>query len=189
MKFDEKEYRKEYYKSNKGKRQAQMKSWYEGNKDKILNKTKEYDTVNINERKTYRKEYYEANKTKIISRQYKRAKERKQQDPVYKLRHYLSSSISKAFKKQQAIKPGSTVSIIGCSLDKFKQHIESQFEPWMNWNNHGSRLIQSTNTSWDLDHIIPLSSAQTPEDLIRLNHYTNFKPLCSYHNRFIKRNK
>jgi hypothetical protein len=189
MKFDEKTYRKEYYKSNKEKRQAQAKAWYVNNKDRVSEKNKEYEAANIEERKTYRKEYYKTNKTKLLSRQYERAKERKQEDPVYKLRHYLSSSISKAFKKQQAIKSGSTVSIIGCSLEEFKQHIESQFELWMNWNNYGGRLIQSPNTSWDLDHIIPVSSAQTPEDLIRLNHYTNFKPLCSYQNRFIKRNK
>jgi len=187
MKFDEKAYRKEYYESNKEKRQSQMQSWYETNKDRILEKQKEYDVSKIDERKTYRKEYYESNKNKLLSRQYQRAKERKQEDPVYKLRCYLSASISKAFKKQQAIKSDSTLSIIGCSLDEFKQHIESQFEPWMNWDNYGIRNPQAVNTTWDLDHIIPISSATNEEDIKRLNHYTNFKPLCSYYNRFIKR--
>ena len=40
----------------------------------------------------------------------------------------------------------------------------------------------------DIDHIIPLSSAKTEEDIIRLNHYTTLQPLCSYTNRYIKKN-
>ena len=28
-----------------------------------------------------------------------------------------------------------------------------------------------------MDHIIPISSAETEEDIYRLNHYTNFQPL------------
>ena len=40
---------------------------------------------------------------------------------------------------------------------------------------------------WDIDHIIPLSSAKNEDDLLRLNHYTNLQPLCSKVNRDIKR--
>ena len=42
---------------------------------------------------------------------------------------------------------------------------------------------------WDIDHIIPLSSAETEEDVIKLNHYTNLQPLCSKLNRDIKKNQ
>lgn len=34
---------------------------------------------------------------------------------------------------------------------------------------------------------IPLSSVTSEEDIIRLNHYTNLQPLCSYINRYIKK--
>lgn len=44
------------------------------------------------------------------------------------------------------------------------------------------------NKSWDIDHIIPIDSAINEVDIIRLNHYTNLQPLCSYMNRYIKRN-
>ena len=43
------------------------------------------------------------------------------------------------------------------------------------------------NYGWDIDHIIPISSAITEEDIIRLNHYTNLQPLCAYINRVIKK--
>lgn len=35
---------------------------------------------------------------------------------------------------------------------------------------------------WHLDHIIPLASANTEEDIIKLNHYTNFQPLWAKDN-------
>ena len=39
------------------------------------------------------------------------------------------------------------------------------------------------NTSkWHKDHIIPLSTAKTYEEVIALNHYTNFQPLWSEDN-------
>jgi hypothetical protein len=59
----------------------------------------------------------------------------------------------------------------------------------MNWDNKGNPKdgIIGLNKTWDIDHIIPLSSATCEEDLIRLNHYTNLQPLCSYYNRFIKK--
>jgi cytidylate kinase len=44
------------------------------------------------------------------------------------------------------------------------------------------------NFGWDIDHMIPVSTAKTEEDVIRLNHYTNLQPLCSKINRDIKRN-
>ena len=40
---------------------------------------------------------------------------------------------------------------------------------------------------WDLDHIIPVSSAKTEEELIKLNLYENFQPLCSKINRDLKK--
>jgi hypothetical protein len=80
-----------------------------------------------------------------------------------------------------------TEEILGCTYKQFKTHLESQFEPWMSWDNWGGRLVTEQNVSWDIDHIIPLSSAQSEEEIYKLNHYTNLRPLCSYVNRFIKR--
>ncbi len=56
----------------------------------------------------------------------------------------------------------------------------------MNWDNYG--FYNTTyNYGWDIDHIIPLSSAKSEEDVIKLCHYTNLQPLCSKINREIKR--
>jgi hypothetical protein len=42
---------------------------------------------------------------------------------------------------------------------------------------------------WDIDHIIPISKASTKADVLKLNHFSNFQPLCSKINRDIKRDK
>ena len=76
--------------------------------------------------------------------------------------------------------------ILGCSFEEFKYYIGAKFESWMNWNNYGL-YNGELNYGWDIDHIIPVSTAKTEEDIIKLNHYTNLQPLCSYINRYVKK--
>lgn len=64
---------------------------------------------------------------------------------------------------------------IGCTLDELCKHLEGQFQPGMTWENHSLY-------GWHIDHIIPLSSAKTPEDLYKLFHYTNLQPLWAAEN-------
>lgn len=61
-------------------------------------------------------------------------------------------------------------------------------ENWMTLDNYG-KYNGKLNYGWDIDHIKPLSSASSEEELIKLCHYTNLRPLCSHTNRNIKRNK
>ena len=100
----------------------------------------------------------------------------------------INKCIRKSFKKKGIVKSKTVCEILGCSYQDFKIYIESQFENWMNWNNYGLYNGQ-LNHGWDLDHIVPKSIAKTEEDILKLNHYSNFRPLCSKTNRDIKRNK
>lgn len=56
----------------------------------------------------------------------------------------------------------------------------------MNWDNYGL-YNGEPKYGWDIDYKIPTSSAITEEDVIKLNHYSNLQPLCSYVNRVVKR--
>lgn len=143
--------------------------WQKNNKEKIKIKTKEYR---------------EKNKEVI----YNKIKERCESDEIYKLSRRIRSRIGSILKKKSIIKPSKTEFIIGCSFEELKNHIESQFESWMNWDNHG-KWNGELNYGWDIDHIIPLSSSNTKDDIIKLCHYTNLRPLCSHTNRYIKRDK
>lgn len=49
------------------------------------------------------------------------------------------------------------------TIQELKQHLENQFEPWMNWNNHGKYTKNwndqdSATWTWQIDHIIPSST-------------------------------
>ena len=59
----------------------------------------------------------------------------------------------------------------------------------MSWKNYGNPVdgLIEPNKTWDIDHIIPLSSATNEQELLELCKYTNLQPLCSYENRFVKR--
>jgi hypothetical protein len=114
-------------------------------------------------------------------------KNRRENDIIFRMsgnmRNYIRMVISKEYHKSKT-----SIEIIGCSFIQLKDYLESKFESWMNWDNYGL-YNGDLNYGWDIDHIIPLSSAKTEEELLRLNHYTNLQPLCSYTNRHIKRNK
>ena len=44
-------------------------------------------------------------------------------------------------------------------------------------------MTWENRSEWEIDHIIPLASATTEEDVIRLNHYTNLRPLWTIDNQ------
>jgi hypothetical protein len=171
---------KEYYENNKEKK----KEYYEDRKEFILEKRKEYYENN----KEKAKEYYENNKECINKRSLNYVKERKKRDPLYKLTRNIGCLITISLKNGGYSKNTKTAKILGCSYEDFKAHLESQFEPWMSWKNHG-KYNKEFNYGWDLDHIIPISSAKNEDEAYRLNHYTNFQPLCSKLNRDIKKDK
>jgi hypothetical protein len=62
-----------------------------------------------------------------------------------------------------------TIEILGCTYEYFKIYIESKFEDWMNWENQG-KYNGELNFGWDMDHIIPISSAKNEEEIYKLNH-------------------
>ena len=151
-------------------------------------KYKEYYVKYKEEINLRRKEYYKKYKEEINLRRkeyYKNSKNREKSE-FEKLSHCLRNSVYNAFKRNGYKKSSKTYEIIGISFEEFKLYIESKFEDWMTWENRGL-YNGELNYGWDIDHIIPLSSAETEEDIIQLNHYTNLQPLCGYTNRHIKR--
>ena len=175
------------------------KGYRDNNKDALKKRNKNYRDNNSTDIAKYQKTYRIDNKKKLINyhkiyqqenkeKRNEHAKERRLNDPIFKLTCDIRASIYSSFKNHK--KNVTTIDILGCSFEEFKLHLESQFEDWMTWDNKGNPKdgILELNKTWDCDHIIPISSAKTVEDVIMLNHYTNFQPLCSHINRHIKGN-
>jgi uncharacterized protein YdaT len=160
--------------------------------DKDIKKQRDVEYAKNNKVKLNKKKkaWAIANKEKVRESKTKHHLKKLKEDPLFKLKHNTICGILQSFKRNGYTKKSRSYVILGCSFEEFKLHLESKFESWMNWDNYGNKngTTKEPNKTWDLDHIIPLSSAKTEEDVIRLNHYTNLQPLCSYVNRWVKSN-
>ena len=164
---------KNSYLQNKEKYNLKHKEYYLQNKEKIITHNTNYRLKNIEKYKQNNKEYRLKNieKLKEYNKIYK--KERKLTDPLFKLKYTLGTLIRNCIRNNGYSKKSKTNKILGCTFEEFKQHLERQFIKGMTWENSGE---------WHLDHIYPVSLAKDEEELIRLNHYTNFQPLWAKEN-------
>jgi len=98
-------------------------------------------------------------------------------DPNARLKWLFRGRINKAIRRNSGKKAFKTMELIGCSVQRAREHIESQFTPEMSWENQG--------TYWEIDHIIPISSFNLTnlEEQKRCFHYTNLRPLHWLENR------
>ena len=207
--------RQEYYENNKDKKKTNDIKYRENNKEKIKksntkyrknnkekvkelekNRVKKYRENNKEKIKESTKLYRENNKEKIKNAMTKwrienpdYIKNRKNIDSLFKLKCSIKTIIYKSLHYNNYYKKSKTNDILGCSYEEFRAYVESLWKSWMNWDNYGNPKdgIYELNKTWDIDHIIPLSSATTEEELLKLNHFSNLQPLCSYINRFIKK--
>ena len=158
------------------------KEYYNNNIEKYREYGMIYRYINKDKLNKNKREYHKNNKDKINNY----LKERRKNDKMFLLKTTLRSNISKKLNNYlKGSKQKSTFEILGCTFEEFAKYLESKFEKWMNWENRGL-YNGELNYGWDLDHIIPLCSAKNNNDVYKLNHYTNFQPLCSKNNRDIK---
>jgi hypothetical protein len=158
---------KDYNMNNIDKIKDRKKNHYNDNKERILECKKNYDIKNKDKNLEYRsnnknkikdtqKNYRDNNKEQILEYNKNYIKQRRLKDPIYKLRINISSIIHKALKKQDSSKAGESIlKYLPYTINEFKQHLESQWESWMNWNNYGR--TNNNKRTWQIDHIIPQS--------------------------------
>lgn len=187
----------EYYRIKKEKLKEKARKYYTENKEKILAKkdrikaqeynknyrlkkkenikvyNEEYRQKNAEAISLKRKEYRQKNKDKI--NEYN--KFRLESNPNAKISKGLRNRLRDFLKLKGIKKTQKFESYVGCSIDQLKAHLESQFQDGMTWNNYGE---------WHIDHILPLSNARDEEQLYKLCHYLNLRPLWAKDN--IKKN-
>jgi len=162
---------------------------YTNNKEHIGKVNKYYVINNRDKVNSIAREYYKNNREKCLSRTLKwqaknkeyirlsareRAYTRKKLDPVYKLSCKIRSDVHKILSR----KTHSTNKYLGCNY--------SELLSWLNSNVYG---FSYGDSEIDIDHIVPLSSANSEEELLQLLNYKNLQLLPSHYNRNIKRDK
>tara|TARA_A100001515_G_scaffold17267_1_gene12432 strand:+ start:101 stop:1390 length:1290 start_codon:yes stop_codon:yes gene_type:complete len=100
-------------------------------------------------------------------------------DTNYNISNALRRSIIGALKRQKIRKHRKTEELLGTDRETARKHIESLFQPGMNWKNHGLG-----HGKWHIDHIIPCASfdLKCPVQQLACCHYKNLQPLWAIDN-------
>lgn len=92
-------------------------------------------------------------------------KQKRDSDPIFKLMGSVSRMVNFMLKSQGTSKSGESIQkYLLWTKSDLKIYVEAQFEPWMNWDNHGVYDPSTWDDSdpltwtWQLDHIVPHSS-------------------------------
>ena len=146
------------------------KLYYENNKDIVRERQNKYYKKNKEQISSYKSKWQKENS----ERRRVRLNERYRTEPNFRMSVNLRTRLLKAIENKQ--KSGSTLDLLGCSIEYFTRYLESKFIDNMSWDNHG--------TVWHIDHIKPCSKfdLSKPDHQKVCFHYTNMQPLFAEDN-------
>ena len=188
-KFCRKEIAAQKYKENNLEMSLKSKLWRQNNPEKrkevtlnyrVKNKEKlkisgeKYREKNKEKEQIRQKIYYQNNKKKVLTRNKKYNKNKLNIDDFFRVKTYVRSRINKFLKSKNILKKNKTFEIVGCSPQFLKEYLEQKFTEGMSWDLMGKHI--------HIDHKIPLSSANTEDEIYKLCHYTNLQPLWAEDN-------
>lgn len=171
------------------------KKYYLKNKELVIHKVKEQRALFPEKIKVWAANSRKKRKGKIREYESKRRgtleykqhfaqwkRERRKRDILFKLRIDLSRRISyDLFAYLNQTKQKTTLTYVNFSILELKNHLEKQFTPEMNWENHG--------IVWDIGHRIPSSWARNEAEMKDIIYsLNNFFPVDSNFNRYVQSN-
>lgn len=148
-------------------------AYYAANREQLKARARAWSAQNRQRKNAVNRAWNKANPDKARQHQRTHEKRRRERDPVYAMGERIGSAIRQSLIKGGYTKRNRVADILGCSYAEFAAHLERQFLRGMSWANRDQ---------WHIDHIIPISSAASEEDIIRLNHFTNLRPLWALDN-------
>lgn len=123
----------------------------------------------------------EAKRTCLKCHTKRHTKKTKEQKKIY---NSMKANINVRFKHRNLVKQKGVFRHLPYTIHQLMAHLECQFEPWMNWANHG--LYSPHKKTWQIDHIKADSnfSYKSPTDISFLDSWTlcNLRPLESMAN-------
>ena len=146
----------------------QRKKDYLENREQKIKYQKMYTLKNKERIKEKKKEYNSRPEKKELRR--KNMNNRYKTDINFRLLKNCRGRVLSALKFNH--KSARTMKLIGCTINELRKHIESKFEPWMNWENQGLG-------GWDLDHIIPCAKFDLtcPVQQLACFNWNNLQPM------------
>ena len=132
------EYQRKWRKNNLKKAKKHSEKWKENNLEKIKETKRIWGNNNPKKVKKYRKKQY-----KKLSK-----------IPSYRISKAISRGINYSLKGNKNGRSWET--LVGYTKEELMRHIESKFEPWMNWDNYG--IYEKGKLKWVIDHWRPVSS-------------------------------
>ena len=155
---------REYIKNNRTKYNAYQLKWQKANLEKRHeyreNAKHKYGSANISALR------WQKNNKEMINT---KRKQKYQTDPKYKMICDIRSLVSHIFSNSGYTKDQKTEKIIGIGYEELVEHLiktcidrYGHFDP---------------TEKYHIDHIIPISSGVTEEEIIKLNHFSNLQLL------------
>ena len=141
---------------------------YKKHRRAYLEQKKEYWNTN----KESIKEYREVNKNRDNATRRVRLKRKRKEDPLFNLQKRISGGIRRGFKHVGESKGKYTKKILGCDYKLLREYLIRNFECLYR--------VKYEDRFWprlEIDHVIPISTASTIEEVEKLNHYTNLQLL------------
>jgi len=103
-------------------------------------------------------------------------KKMRDNNPILKLRNNVSKRINGYLKDKGYSKKSKTYQMIQCNYEELLNHL-----------NNNPYNFKYEDGEYDIDHIVPLSSAKSEEEIYKLCHFSNLQLLPSYYNRYVKK--
>lgn len=164
---------KQWAESNRLKSRAIKRAWKDRNPEQVraqANRRRSEDAERVNARQ----QAWREKNAELLRQKARIYMQRKlQADGLALLRARLRARLHKGLARVDLKKARGTAEALGCSFSELRGHIERQFLKGMTWENR---------SEWHIDHIVPLATAKTEEDVIRLNHFTNLRPIWAKDN-------
>jgi hypothetical protein len=159
-----------YNQTHKKQRNKYLKFWRIKNKIKLLNYYKTYRKINANKLKQYQRKYRKLHRKELNNK----LRIKVHNNINFKIAGRIRKRMCEVLRGNPKLE--TTMNLVGCSIKKLKQHLESKFKRGMTWFNYGK---------WHIDHIRPCASfdLSKAKEQRKCFHYKNLQPLWAKENQ------
>ena len=156
---------RQYAETHKEQIAKRYKEWAKANAERLAEYNKQYRTANAEAISEQRKDYAKKNRKKIT----KYYLNKRATDPLFKVSTQVRGLIRASLLKRGYSKDTNTYDIIGCDYETLWQHLK---QSWL--DNYGQEW---NGEPYHIDHIIPLATAKTEQEVKDLCYYKNLQLL------------